>query len=122
MPLVKCMECEHLILSRIGTICPNCGHTVSYFEGDKNRKKYGKFFAISLIIPFFSFFMILLTSTSFIAFNIAIVIYALLAYISSPFKFKEIFFTTFEKFFFWGIWSMANALLVTMIYNLYNKF
>ncbi|AXH10388.1 putative membrane protein [Malaciobacter halophilus] len=121
MPLIKCPDCDYEILSRIGTICPNCGHTVSYFEGNKNRKKYGKFFALSLIIPFFSFTMILLTAPFKSALTIATIVYVILAYISSPLRFKEIFFTTFEKIFFWSIWLMSNALLVTMLYNLFNK-
>ncbi|PHO09492.1 MULTISPECIES: hypothetical protein [Malaciobacter] len=121
MPLIKCPECDYEILARIGTICPNCGHTVSYFEGDKNRKRYGKFFALSLIIPFFSFAMILLTSPFKSALTVATVVYVILAYMSSPLRYKEIFFTTFEKIFFWSIWLLSNALLVTMLYNLFNK-
>jgi hypothetical protein len=121
MPLIKCPECDHEILARIGTICPSCGHTISYFEGDKNRKRYGKFFALSLIIPFFSFAMILLTSPFKSALTVATVVYVILAYMSSPLRYKEIFFTTFEKIFFWSIWLLSNALLVTMLYNLFNK-
>ncbi|AXX93047.1 hypothetical protein CPU12_07500 [Malaciobacter molluscorum LMG 25693] len=122
MPLIKCPECEHEILSRIGTICPKCGHMVGYFEGDKTRKKYGKFFAISLIIPFFSFVLIILASYTKTLLISASIIYVILAFISSPIRYRDIFFTNFEKIFFWGIWITANALLITMIYNLMSNY
>ena len=53
--LITCPDCNHEILSRLGTVCPKCGHTVGYFDGDKKRKTYGKFFALTIFVPFISF-------------------------------------------------------------------
>ncbi|RXJ84563.1 TFIIB-type zinc ribbon-containing protein [Arcobacter sp. CECT 8985] len=122
MSLIKCPECEHEILSRIGTICPNCGHMVGYFEGDKNRKKYGKFFAISLFVPFINFVLVLLSSFNKTSLIVASVIFVVLAFLSSPIRYKDIFVTKFEKILFWGIWLGANTLIAVMIYNLMHKF
>jgi len=121
MDLIKCPHCEHEILSRIGTICPNCGHTVTYFEGNKKKARYGKFFAISVIIPFISFLTILSTSLSKISLIIGAIIYILLALFSCPIRFKDLFFTTYEKVFFWGIWLLANSMLTAMVVNLFSK-
>ena len=49
--LITCPDCNHEILSRLGTVCPKCGHTVGYFDGDKKRKTYGKFFALTIFVP-----------------------------------------------------------------------
>ena len=40
--LMNCPDCKTEIYSRMGTICPNCGFTVGYFNGTTKRKKYGK--------------------------------------------------------------------------------
>ena len=60
--LITCPDCNHEILSRLGTVCPKCGHTVGYFDGDKKRKTYGKFFALTIFVPFISFITILFAS------------------------------------------------------------
>lgn len=121
MSLINCPECEHKILERIGTICPNCGHTVSYFEGNEKRSKYGKFFALSIFIPFISFIILVITSINQISIVFGTIIYIYLAYKSCPILVKELFITKYEKLLFWGIWLVANALLVSIVYNIYNK-
>lgn len=40
--LINCPSCNNKILSRMGTICPNCKYTVGYFNGEKRRKGYGR--------------------------------------------------------------------------------
>ena len=40
---INCPECNHEILSRLGTVCPNVVIFIGYFNGDKKRKVYGKF-------------------------------------------------------------------------------
>ena len=55
MKLISCPECENQILERLGTVCPKCGHTVGYFNESTKRPKYGKFFALSVFLPFLSF-------------------------------------------------------------------
>lgn len=122
MSFTTCIECNHKILERIGTVCPNCGHTVGYFDGNKNRKKYGKFFALSIFLPFISFVLIVISSVSKVAIIIVSLIYIALAAYSCPIRFKELFFTKYEKMFFWGIWILLNSLLCTMLYNLFSKF
>jgi len=122
MALTKCPDCNHEILERIGTICPNCGHTVGYFEGNDKRKRYGKFFAISVFIPFISFITIIFASIDKTALMIATVFYLALAFISCPIRFNELFFTKYEKMFFWGIWLLTNSLMITMVINLFSKF
>lgn len=121
MNIMECPTCNYEILERIGTVCPKCGHTVGYFDGNDKRKKYGKFFAISVFVPFISFITIIFASISKPSLIAATIFYALLAYFSSPFRFKELFFTKYEKLFFWGIWILANSLMATMIINLFNK-
>lgn len=122
MSLMKCPECTYEILSRIGTVCPKCGHTVSYFEGDRKRKLYGKFFALTVFIPFISFITILFASMNQYSMIVGVLLYLYLAYKSCPLLFKEIFFTKFEKIFFWLIWILANSLIVSMIYNILSKY
>lgn len=122
MNLSTCPECNHEILERIGTVCPKCGHTVGYFDGNNKRKKYGKFFAISVFFPFISFITIVFGSISKTTLIFASIFYLVLAFYSCPIRFKELFFSKYEKMFFWGIWIIANSLLVTMIYNSYSKF
>jgi len=121
MKLINCPECDNEILERIGTVCPKCGHTVGYFDGNDKRKKYGKFFAISVFVPFISFITIIFASVSQISLAIASVFYLVLAYFSCPIRFKDLFFTRYEKLFFWTIWTLANSLMVTMIVNLFSK-
>jgi hypothetical protein len=122
MSLTNCPECNHEILSRIGTICPKCGHTVSYFEGDRKRKVYGKFFALTVFIPFISFITIIFASMNQYVMIGATLVYLYLAYKSCPILFKEIFFTKFEKIFFWGVWIVANSLLISLIINIFSKY
>lgn len=121
MEIMECPECNHEILERLGTVCPNCGHTVGYFDGNDKRKKYGKFFAISVFVPFISFITIIFASVAKTALIAASIFYVVLAYFSCPIRFKELFFTKYEKMFFWGIWLLANSLMVTMIINLFSK-
>lgn len=119
--LINCPDCNHEILSRLGTVCPNCGHTIGYFNGDRKRKVYGKFFALTVFIPFISFITILFASLNKYSMIIGIMLYFYLAIKSCPLLFKEIFFTKFEKIFFWLIWIVANSLLFTMIFNILSK-
>ena len=119
--LINCPECNHEILSRIGTICPNCGYTVGYFNGDKKRKVYGKFFALTVFIPFISFITIIFASQNKYTMVVAIAIFFYLAIKSCPLLFKEIFFTKFEKGFFWIVWVLSNSLIFTMIFNILTK-
>lgn len=121
MNLTKCVECEHEIVDRIGTICPNCGHTVSYFEGSNKRKRYGKFFAISVFLPFISFLAIVFSSMNKYATILASIIYIIIAIYSCPLRFKELFFSKYEKIFFWGIYLMINALLISLVINNFNR-
>lgn len=118
---MNCPDCGYEIYSRMGTICPKCGHTVGYFNGDVKRKKYGKFFAITVFTPFISFITLLFTSINKYAFYTALLFYIFLLFKSCPINFKDIFFTKFEKVLFWGIWSGANILTFAMIFNILNK-
>lgn len=119
--LINCPDCNHQILSRLGTVCPNCGHTIGYFNGDRKRKVYGKFFALTVFIPFISFITILFASQNKYSMIVGIMLYFYLAIKSCPLLFKDIFFTKFEKVFFWLIWIVANSLLFTMIFNILSK-
>ena len=121
LSLTNCPECNHEILSRIGTVCPNCGYPVGYFNGDKKRKIYGKFFALTVFVPFISFITILFASLNKYTMYAGIAIFFYLAIKSSPYLFKNIFFTKFEKFFFWLVWILANSLIFTMIVNILRK-
>ena len=77
--LINCPDCNHEILSRLGTICPNCGHTIGYFNGDKKRKVYGKFFALTVFVPFISFITVLFASQNKYSMIAGVVIYFYLA-------------------------------------------
>ena len=118
---MNCPVCNHEILSRLGTICPNCGHTVGYFNGDAKRKKYGKFFAITVFFPFISFMTIIFASINKYSMIAGIALFFYLAIKSLPYNFKELFATNFEKVFFCFVWILANSLLFTMIYNILRK-
>ena len=118
---MNCPVCNHEILSRLGTICPNCGHTVGYFNGDEKRKKYGKFFAITVFFPFISFMTIIFASINKYSMIAGIALFFYLSIKSLPYNFKELFATNFEKVFFWLVWILANSLLFTMIYNILRK-
>jgi hypothetical protein len=118
---MNCPECNHKILSRLGTICPNCGYTVGYFNGTSKRKEYGKFFALTVFIPFISFITVLFASLNKYTMYVGVAIFFYLAIKSCPYLFKEIFFTKFEKIFFWIIWILANSLIFTMIINILIK-
>lgn len=119
--LMNCPECNHEILSRMGTICPNCGFTVGYFNGDKRRKIYGKFFALTVFAPFISFITIIFASVNKYTMMIAIALYFYFAIKSCPLLFKDLFVTKFEKIFFWFVWILVNSMLFTMIFNILRK-
>ena len=119
--LTNCPECNHEILSRLGTVCPECGHTIGYFNGDRKRKVYGKFFALTVFAPFISLITILFASQNKYAMIVGTLIYLFLAVKSCPLLFKEIFFTNFEKVFFWLIWIIANSIMFSLIFNITQK-
>jgi hypothetical protein len=119
--LINCPECNHEILSRLGTVCPNCGHTIGYFNGDRKRKAYGKFFALTVFAPFISLITILFASQNKYTMIVGILIYLFLAVKSCPLLFKEIFFTNFEKIFFWLIWIVSNSIMFSLIFNIMQK-
>ena len=119
--LTNCPECNHEILSRLGTVCPECGHTIGYFNGDRKRKVYGKFFALTVFAPFISLITILFTSQNKYTMIVGTLIYLFLAVKSCPLLFKEIFFTSFEKVFFWLIWIIANSIMFSLIFNITQK-
>ncbi|CAM3547554.1 MULTISPECIES: hypothetical protein [Arcobacter] len=119
--LMNCPECNHEILSRMGTICPNCGFTVGYFNGDKRRKIYGKFFALTVFAPFISFITIIFASVNKYTMMIAIALFFYFAIKSCPLLFKDLFVTKFEKIFFWFVWILVNSMLFTMIFNILRK-
>ena len=119
--LINCPECNHEILSRLGTVCPSCGYTIGYFNGDRKRKLYGKFFALTVFAPFISLITILFASQNKYTMIVGTLIYLFLAVKSCPLLFKEIFFTKFEKFFFWSIWILANSLMFSLIFNVFKK-
>ncbi|MCG3702635.1 hypothetical protein [Aliarcobacter butzleri] len=119
--LMNCPECNHKILSRLGTICPNCGYTVGYFNGTSKRKEYGKFFALTVFIPFISFITILFAQLNKYTMIVGIAVFFYLAIKSSPFLFKSIFFTKFEKIFFWIVWTLLNSLILITIINILRK-
>lgn len=121
MELINCPECKHQIIDKIGTICPNCGHTVGYFEDNKKRKRYGRFFALNIFLPFISFISIVFLSFSKISLTIATIIFALIAFYSCPLRYKKLMQTKFEKFFFSSIWLIINSLFLTMILNIFYK-
>ena len=122
MKLIKCSDCDNEILERLGTICPNCGYTVGYFNHNDKRKKYGKFFALNVFLPFISFITILVTSFNKFTIFFGILVFTFTAYKSFPYFFKELFVTTFEKVLFGLIWTLVNAMLFSMIYNVIYKF
>ena len=119
--LINCPDCNHEILSRLGTVCPKCGHTVGYFDGDKKRKTYGKFFALTIFVPFISFITILFASQNKYTMYIGIAIFFYLAIKSCPLLFKNILFSKFEKIFFWFIWILSNSLLFSMIISVLRR-
>ena len=119
--LINCPECNHEILSRLGTVCPNCGYTIGYFNGDRKRKVYGKFFALTVFAPFISLITILFASQNKYTMIVGTLIYLFLAVKSCPLLFKEIFFTNFEKVFFWLIWIIANSIMFSLIFNITQK-
>ena len=119
--ITNCPRCNHKILSSLGTVCPSCGYTVGYFNGDSKRKVYGKFFALTVFVPFISLITILFASQNKYTMIIGTIVYIFLAVKSCPLLFKEIFFTKFEKFFFWLIWILANSLMFSLIFNVFKK-
>jgi hypothetical protein len=105
----------------MGTVCPNCGFTVGYFNGDERRKKYGKFFALTVFAPFISFITIIFSSINKYSMMIAIAIFFYFSIKSCPLLFKDLFVTKFEKLFFWFVWILVNSMLFTMIFNILRK-
>ena len=116
-----CPVCGTQILSRVGTNCPNCGHTISFYEGNEKKKEFSKYFAMSIILPFLSFVAIIMTSESLIPSVIASIIAIYFAYVVCPLRKIELFSTVYEKVFFWVIWGMFTSLLVTLEYNIYGN-
>ena len=121
MKLTSCPECESQILERLGTVCPNCGHTIGYFNQSQKRPKYAKFFALSVFLPFLSFLLIIITSLNKISFAFGTAIFLFIAYKSCPYFYKDLFVTKFESIFFWVVWILVNSLLLSMIYNVVHK-
>lgn len=119
--LMNCPDCKAKILSRMGTICPNCGFTVGYFNGTTKRKKYGKFFALTVFAPFFSFLTILFAQVNIYSFLIAIAIFFYLTIKACPYNFKDVFASKFEKIFFWIVWGFINGFLLILIINILKK-
>ena len=105
----------------MGTICPNCGFTVGYFNGTKKRKIYGKFFALTVFGPFFSFLTILFAQINIYSFLIAIAVFFYLAIKACPYNFKDVFASKFEKIFFWIVWGFVNSFLLILIINILKK-
>lgn len=119
--LINCPECNQKILSRMGTICPNCGFTVGYFNGEKRRKSYGKLFALNVFAPFISFVSIIFGQINLYIFVLASLLTIFLAFKACPIHFKEVFASRFEKGFFWFIWLLLNFFLLVLIVNTANK-
>ena len=119
--LINCPECNHEILSRLGTVCPSCGYTIGYFNGDKKRKVYAKFFALTVFTPFISLITILFALQNKYTMIIGTIVYLYLTVRSCPLLFKDIFFTKFEKIFFWLIWILANSIMFSVIINIFKK-
>lgn len=119
--LMNCPDCKTEIYSRMGTICPNCGFTVGYFNGTTKRKKYGKFFALMVFAPFFSFLTIIFAQVNIYTFLVAIAIFFYLSIKAYPYNFKEVFSTKFEKIFFWILWGFLNSFLLILIINILKK-
>lgn len=119
--LMNCPDCKTEIYSRMGTICPNCGFTVGYFNGTTRRRKYGRFFALSVFAPFLSFITILFSQQNKYLFLFAIALYFYLAIKSCPMFFKDIFVSKFEKMFFWLVWLFLNLFLLVLVINILYK-
>lgn len=119
--LMNCPDCKTEIYSRMGTICPNCGFTVGYFNGTTKRKKYGKFFALMVFALFFSFLTIIFAQVNIYTFLVAIAIFFYLSIKACPYNFKEVFSTKFEKIFFWILWGFLNSFLLILIINILKK-
>lgn len=118
---MNCPDCESEILTRMGTICPNCGFTVGYFNGTTKRKRYGKFFALTVFAPFISFFTILFSQVNEYSFLLGIALFFYLAIKACPINFKEVFSTKFEKMFFWLVWGFVHGFLLVLIINILLK-
>ena len=119
--LINCPSCNNKILSRMGTICPNCKYTVGYFNGEKRRNGYGRLFALTIFAPFFSFFTLVFAQINFYSFILAVIVAIFLAIKSCPINFKTVFATNFEKLFFWNIWILSNIFLSVIIFNIISK-
>lgn len=119
--LINCPDCGNEILSRMGTICPNCGFTVGYFNGEKRRKSYGKLFALNVFAPFIALFTIVFAQINLYSFILAILFFIFLAFKSSPIHYKDTFATKFEKILFWSIWIVSNTFLLILISNIVYK-
>ncbi len=117
----SCPQCNTEILSRIGTNCPKCGHTISFYEGNSKKRDFSKYFAMSIILPFLAFVGIIMTSKSLVPSIIASLVFIYFAYLLCPLRKEKLFSTTYEKLFFWGIWSMFTGLLITLEYNIYGN-
>lgn len=119
--LTDCVNCSYKIFDRLGTICPKCGYTIGYFNGDTKRKEYAKLFALNVFAPFISFITILFTQISIYSFIIGTIFAIFLAYKSAPIRFKSIFSNSFEKWFFYFIWFFVNLFLLILVINILYK-
>jgi len=121
LDFTNCPNCSNKILSRIGTICPNCGFTVGFFNGDKRRKPYGKLFVLNVFTPFLVFFTVIFAQLNFYSFILGIIFAIFMAFKSCPIYFKDIFASKFEKIFFWSIWIAFNLFLLVLVANIIYK-
>lgn len=119
--LINCPDCNNKILSRMGTICPNCSFTVGYFNGETKRKGYAKLFALTVFAPFISFFTIIFAQVNLYSFIFSIALTLFLTIKSCPVNFKDVFTTKFEKIFFWFVWIVLNSFLLVLILNIISK-
>ncbi len=76
---------------------------------------------MSRFFPFISVITIGFTSVNLIALSIASILYLFLATVSCPLRFKDLFFTGYEKLVFWVIWGVANSFLIAITYNSFSK-
>jgi len=121
LDFTNCPNCSNKILSRVGTICPKCGFTVGFFNGDIRRKPYGKLFALNVFAPFLVFFVVIFAQINLYSFILAIIFAIFMAFKSCPIFFQNIFASNFEKILFWSIWICFNLLFVVLIVNITYK-
>ena len=84
----------------LDSIYEDASAVIGDFNGDKKRKSYGKFFALTVFAPFISFITILFASQNKYSIYLGIAVFFYLAIKSCPLLFNNIFFSKFEKIFF----------------------